>query len=202
MAGIELSFFGINYLRNVKTTIRNTVLILCSIAFFACGNDPKKIKEITETQKVPAEITYDTEIYYSDSAVIRVNIKTKEIIRRDVGEQPELEFPQGLFLTFYDSTGAVESTLKSDYAIHYPAEKRVVVKNNVEIVNNRKEKLNTEYLVWMREEKKIFTDEFVKIATADEIIYGDGLESNEQFTKYRIKNIKGTIAVKEEEENQ
>jgi LPS export ABC transporter protein LptC len=186
----------------VKAPVINAVLLLSSIAFFSCGNDPQKIKEITEQAEIPTEITYDAEIFYSDSAIIRVRIKTKEIIRRDVGEQPELEFPQGLHLTFYDSTGAVESTLLSDYAIHYPEKKKVIVKNNVEIVNNRGEKLNTEYLEWLRDEKKIYTEEFVKISTPDEIIFGDGLESNEQFTRYRIKNIKGTIAVRDEEEKE
>jgi len=39
----------------------------------------------------------------------------------------------------------------------------------------------------------------VKITTADEVIYGDGLESNQDFTKYKIKNIKGTIHLKEED---
>ena len=39
----------------------------------------------------------------------------------------------------------------------------------------------------MREEGRIFTEEYVKITTPDEIIYGDGLESNETFSKYQIK---------------
>ena len=62
----------------------------------------------------------------------------------------------------------------------------------------KEEILNTEHLIWLQKEEKIYTEEFVKITTPDEIIYGDGLEANQQFTKYRIKNIKGTIAVDED----
>jgi hypothetical protein len=40
----------------------------------------------------------------------------------------------------------------------------------------------------------------VRIIRPDEIIYGDGMESNQNFTKYKILNIRGTIALNEEVE--
>ena len=40
------------------------------------------------------------------------------------------------------------------------------------------------------------TARFVKITTADEIIFGDGFESNQDFTKYKIFKIRGTISLK------
>ena len=40
----------------------------------------------------------------------------------------------------------------------------------------------------------------MKITTPDEIIYGDGLESNETFSKYQIKNIRGSISVNSDDE--
>ena len=39
----------------------------------------------------------------------------------------------------------------------------------------------------------VFTEDFVKITTKDEVIYGEVLESNQDFTKYTIKKIRGTI---------
>ena len=62
--------------------------------------------------------------------------------------------------------------------------------------------MNTEQLIWDIGQKRIISDAFVKITTADEIIYGDGLESNQEFTKYIIKNIKGIISVDEEPANE
>jgi hypothetical protein len=40
------------------------------------------------------------------------------------------------------------------------------------------------------------SDRFVKITTAEEIIFGDGFEANQDFTRYRIFNVKGRITVK------
>ena len=74
-------------------------------------------------------------------------------------------------------------------------------KGNVVVINVNGDKLNTEHLIWLESEKRIKSDEFVKIQTKEEIIYGDGLDANEDFTQYRIKNIKGVITIKEEKED-
>ena len=122
------------------------------------------------------------------------------MLRFNDKENPYVEFPEGLVLTLYDSQGVQESILKANYGINYPNEKRIIVKNDVEVTNSKNETLNTEQLTWMREEGRIFTEEYVKITTPDEIIYGDGLESNETFSKYQIKNIRGSISVNSDDE--
>ena len=61
------------------------------------------------------------------------------------------------------------------------------------------EKLETEKLVWDEANKTIYTDAFVKITTADQVIMGKGLKSNQDFTKYQINEITGTINLKNNE---
>ncbi len=73
------------------------------------------------------------------------------------------------------------------------------MKQNVKLINVKGDTLSTEYLVWDEVKEKIYTDKFVKITTADQLIYGDGLVSNQNFTEYRITNVKGNIKIKKEE---
>ena len=49
--------------------------------------------------------------------------------------------------------------------------------------------------MWKRKDKKIYSTKFVKITTAEEIIMGEGLEANEDFSDYVIKKVKGIIKV-------
>jgi LPS export ABC transporter protein LptC len=72
-------------------------------------------------------------------------------------------------------------------------------KRNVVVVNEKGDKLNTEHLIWDKNTRMIRTEEFVKITTEDEIIMGNGMEADEHFTKYKIKQIKGIISIKENE---
>ena len=174
--------------------------LLVPALLFSCSNDPEALQEMEEKKDLPTEVSINTEIIYSDSAVIRVKLNTPELVRYSDEDNPYVEFPQGLNLLLFDSLGNQESSLKANYGVNYPDEQRIEVKNDVEVINVDGEKLNTEHLIWSRKDGKIYTEEFVKITTEDEIIYGDGLESNENFTNYRIKNIKGSISVQDEEE--
>ena len=91
--------------------------------------------------------------------------------------------------------GKESTTLKGDYGIRYEQSKRMEVKYGVEVVNVNGEKLNTEHLIWDEQKKKITSDAFVKITTAKEIIMGKGIESNQDFTQYEIKEITGSIKI-------
>ncbi|PSR05344.1 MAG: LPS export ABC transporter periplasmic protein LptC, partial [Bacteroidetes bacterium SW_11_45_7] len=86
-----------------------------------------------------------------------------------------------------------------DYGIAYEDRDEMTVRDNVVVINTKGEKLNTEELIWEREKEKIYSDKFVKVKREDEIIMGKGLVSNQKFTEYTIKDIRGTINVESEE---
>jgi len=167
--------------------------------FYACENDLNKIEKVTSKNVLPIETSENIEIIYTDYGKIKTSLRAP-LLERFAGENPKLEFPKGLNLVFYDSLQNPESSLKADYAIHDEKENKIIAKSNVEVINEKGEKLNTEKLIWERVSKQIYTDEFVTITTEDELIMGEGLISNESFTKYSIKKIKGTINLKEEQE--
>ena len=87
----------------------------------------------------------------------------------------------------------IQSRLTADYAIRFEKQGKMEAKGNVVLVNELGETLNTEHLFWNENTGKIYSYEFVKITTADEIIMGDGFESNQNFTQFKIHKIKGTI---------
>ena len=153
---------------------------------------------ITATSKIPNETGKDVEIIYSDSAKLKIKIMGP-VLEHYSKDTAYIVFPKGVHVLFYDDSAKVKTELTSKYAIRYEGLGRMEAKNDVILVNEKREKLNTEHLTWDETKQLIFTDDFVRITTADEIIYGDGLESNQDFTRYKIKNIKGTLALDEEE---
>jgi len=90
----------------------------------------------------------------------------------------------------------VNTSLTAKYAIRYEREQKMEARNDVVVVNIKGEKLNTEKLIWDGIRRKIYTDAFVKITTDDQILMGNGLESDETFSEYEIKNLTGTILLK------
>jgi len=176
-----------------------TSLSFLAIVFFsACENDIATINLITSKSQLPAKSGKDVEIIYSDSARIKMKLISPQVDHY-TGKKPYIEFPLGVTVEFYDKDMNVTSKLQSKYAIRRENEKVMEAKQNVVVTNEKGETLNTEHLIWDEQKDRIYTEEFVKITTKDEILFGDGLESNQEFTKYRIKNIKGTISLHDDE---
>ena len=167
------------------------------IVLSACENDIEKIKVLTDKKLLPTEKGIEVEMLYSDSAQIKARIVTPELNRYTV-EQPYIEMPKGIRMYFYDDKGKINTSLSSQYAkmLQYPDNNIMEAKRKVVVVNEKGETLKTEHLVWNQKEERIFSEAFVTTSTKDEIIMGDGLESNQDFTKYKIKKMKGTINLK------
>lgn len=170
---------------------------LClSMFLFSCSNDLETIKEISiQNQSVfPVETIKDCEIIYSDSSKVRV-LLSAAIMNRFNHEKKYVEIEDGLKVQFFDESGKKESELLSDYAIIDEENDVMQAQKNVVVRNVNGDVLESETLNWSQEKQEIFTDDFIKITTANEVIFGQGLVSNQNFTKYTIKKIKGTISI-------
>ena len=73
----------------------------------------------------------------------------------------------------------------------------MIAQANVVLINQKQEKLNTEQLIWDEKSNLIFTKKAVRISTEDEVIFGDGFESNPDFSSYKITNVRGSINIKQ-----
>jgi LPS export ABC transporter protein LptC len=173
------------------------IFCTCVFIFSSCENDIEKVKLVTGKKAMPIEKGKDVEILYSDSAKIKARLLAKEL-NRFAEKQPYIEMPKGIKMYFYDGNQKVNSTLTAQYAkvLQFPDNNIMEAKRKVVVVNEKNETLNTEHLVWNQKEETIVSDAYVTITTKDEIIMGDGLESNQSFTKYKIKKMKGTINLK------
>lgn len=172
-----------------------TPLLLGVLAFFAsCENDIKQVQELTAKQDSAIVSATNIEIRYTTNGINHMVMKAPVLNRYLAGEKKSyLDFPEGMHLKFFNDSGQVISTLKSDYAIYYEDEGRWIARYNVEAVNEKGETLNTEYLVWLQKEEKIMSDQFVKITTADDVLYGDGFESDQTFSSWEVVNGRGVI---------
>ncbi len=149
----------------------------------------------SQDSMVTREFAEKVTIEYTDSGRLRARIFSPILVAVKQKRSPYLEMKRGLKVDFYEKDGEIASYLTAEYAISYPDDNRVIVRNNVEILNVKGEMLNTEELKWDQKRGKIYTDRFVKITTRDQIITGQGLESDQSFSDWEILNVSGTINV-------
>lgn len=187
--------FGLR-LRKVTMTILNVLLVLF---FVSCSKDAPKIKINSVTEELPSLVAEGFEMLASDSSVIRFKMQTPEFIRHKNEKEPYTEFPKGVKIEKYDANMNIVSSITCLYAKNFDSDDRWEAKNNVVAVNFKGDTLKTEYLVWDTTKGKIYSDRFVKIIQKDQVYTGIGFESNQDFSEYHIKNLKGNMYVNVDE---
>ncbi len=164
----------------------------------ACQNNMSEVEALTAKKtEVQVETSRTVEITFSDSAIVKAKLYTPVMLHY-LSADPYVEMKEGVKVNFYTPEIVIESRLSANYAIRYESRRMVELRNNVVVTNSKGERLDTEQLNWDENKKLLYSDKFVKITTPDKVIYGEGFESNQNFTKYKIFKIKGMVAVKDE----
>lgn len=165
----------------------------------ACKNDPKEINALIGKNQMREDRATDVTFIYSEKGKIKARIFAHDFIHNEFATPPYADFKNGMKAEFYNDSGTVASTLTAGYARYYEKEGNVLIRDSVVIVSKKGEQLNTEELIWNQKIAKFFTEKFVKITTPTQVTYGDGLEANQDFSQYQIKNLKGTVQVSKSE---
>jgi LPS export ABC transporter protein LptC len=169
-----------------------TLFLVGVLMLSACGPSETTVPVEYEGPLSEAE---NVKMQYAEKDRVKVILTAAKILEFANGDE---EFPEGIFIEFYDELGNKTSTLRANDAYFFKQENKWRGRGNVEVMNTQKqEQLNTEELFWTPNDKKIFTDKFVTIKLQSEVLYGTGLEAKEDLSDYRIKDPSGDFNVDE-----
>lgn len=177
-----------------KLYAKSIAMLLLMAMLFACKTDLETITLITSEDQTPVESGFDVNIVYSEHARVKMILEAPRM-DKFIGENEYLEMPEGIYVLFFDSIGQQTSSLRAKYAISYEEENIIEAHNDVVVINEKNEMLNTEHLIWDREQAIIYTEKFVKITTDEEVMFGDGMESDEMFDQWVIKRPRGVFSI-------
>ena len=164
------------------------------LLFSSCSNDPKEVETYVSIEDMPIEVMKEAELIYTEQGKIKVKIMAEKI-ERFLNQNPSVYFSNGVLVHFYNDSANITSTLTAEQASIDDKNQQMMAKTNVELINQKEEKLNTEQLIWDEKSNLIFTKKSVSVSTKDEVIFGDGFESNTDFSSYKITNVRGSINI-------
>jgi LPS export ABC transporter protein LptC len=174
--------------------LQRFIIVFLFVLFIACDRPPVHNQQYTDEDTL-VERGEMVEILYSDSAVVRVRITAPVLLNFSDRNNPRQEFPNGIKVEFLTPSRAVESTLTAKTAFRDVEKGVVIARDSVMMVTNEQETLETEEIAWDEKTAKIHTDKFVKITQPGEIIYGFGLDAEQDFSYWKILVPKGRIKV-------
>lgn len=176
------------------------IIPVCIGIFSSCSNDLKDVMALPRNELSPSTVGDSVTMLYSDTAQLKIMLTANRMLFFDKNvSEPFKVMPKGFFVTFFDKDEKVSATLRGNYGVSYDVSNKMEAKYAVEVVNKDGVKLNTEKLIWNANTQKIYTDAFVVITTATEKITGYGLESNQDFSKYKLKKVTAILQLKDDE---
>ena len=169
---------------------------VCVFFLFILGSCQTRENAQPQEYTGPIREADNIEMFYTEKDHIKIKLTAKKILEFRNGDR---DFPEGIYIEFFDETGKMTSTLKANTAYYFKGENQWRGRGKVEVKNiEQQDQLATEELFWEPDTKKIFTDKFVTVRSATEVIYGTGLQAAQDMSSYTITKLEGVFDVEEE----
>lgn len=172
--------------------------VLLAGMLFSCKNDLEQVKAFAHEDEFPFQTTFDVTYTFTEEGK-KVNELSAGEVNRYGADTGRTELSSGFKLVFFDSIGQIESQLTALNGIQYHQRNMLIARDSVKFTNELGETLETSELIMDRDSAIIYTDKPIKIVRDETIIYGDGLRADESFSKYRIRNPRGSFYIEDEE---
>lgn len=177
-----------------KMSIIFAVMLTC---LYSCHNKTKveKVDAVVDRASIPA-LSADTVVtLISDSGVVRYRIKTPKWEIYDKANPAYWEFVDGVYLDKFNLDLKVQASLEADYAKYNEPEQIWYLRGNVKALNLEGEYFESPELYWNQKTERVYSDSAIKITRETSIITGIGFESNQEMTKYTIRQPQGVFPI-------
>lgn len=178
--------------------MKNSLLIILisffTLGIFSCSREGENLE--IEEYTGPMFESENVRIMITDSTVVKVIMSGAKQLQQQNGD---VEFPEGIKVTFYDKSGEKISELTAQEGFKAAEENFYRARGDVYVRNlQKKETLSTEELYWDPELHEIYTDKFLTIQTEDELIMAEGMRAPEDFSTYELVKIRDSEIILEE----
>lgn len=183
-----------NYLPHYSIIVVTLFMLISGMSITSCDIFDSKISKPLDSTYVfrePDQSGTDIQVLFNDSGYTKALLKAKKA--RVYQDNQETFLDDDLNVDFYSKeTGARVSNLTADSARIDDVTKNMLARGGVVVISDSTgNKLETEVLEWNNSTQKIYSNEFVKITTKNEIITGYGFESDQNLDNYKINRVSG-----------
>ena len=128
------------------------------------------------------------------AARVKGKLTAPYMLRFDRPDSPYAEFPRSLHVDFYNDSMQIESKLDAKYGKYLQNQDKVFLRDSVVVKNILKgDTLHCKTLWWDQHTERFTTDDSVRIYTPDKILYGTGMEADQNFRWYTILHMTGIV---------
>lgn len=174
----------------------NIVTVITVTLFFSCDNNFKAVQNIGILDSGPLTIAENINSKYTDSGRLKSILESPKMLNYSNRDYAFYEFPEGVNLTLFDDENN-KSNVIADYAIMYDQTDLIDLRGNVVLSTHNKDTLFAEQLYYDQIKEWIFTNKPVVFKMQDQVINGNGFDSNRNFTNAHVLEMTGHVYLNE-----
>ena len=181
---------------HIMTVYCALCIVHCAL-FFSCQTKHEMTESVTDIKSTPQVYADSITTIVSDSGIIRYRIIAPDWYVYEKADTSYWDFPNGLRFERFDEKSKIDAEIECDRAIYYSKLELWRLNDNVEATNLNHEEFYTNELYWDQKEERVYSDSAITIIQKERKILGVGFESNQTFSRYSIRQPKGTIPIEE-----
>jgi len=183
-------------------TIRKYYLLILALSITILNSScEKKADKIANSDilNLPSLTVKDFRTVFADSGKIQMIMSAPLMESYENKEEPYSEFRMGMDIIYYEGKKDSVGRVTSKYARYTNKKKLWELRDSVVVTNfDSRYKIETEELFWDQQKDIFFNDRFLKFTSDDQIVYGNGFESDSRLNKRKIRNVSGPIYLRDE----
>jgi len=168
-----------------------------------CGDKGKDVAAAGPRKLMPEE-GWKIESFLSEGGKVKGKLTSPYMLRYQRADTPYAEFPRSLHVDFYKDSMpgnspqhdsiVVESQMDARYGKYFQSLNKVFLRDSVVVKNILKgDTVYCKELWWDQQTQKFYTDKPVQIYTKDKILFGNGMDADQNFRWYTIHELKGSV---------
>ncbi|MEP1490060.1 MAG: LPS export ABC transporter periplasmic protein LptC [Algibacter sp.] len=179
-----------------KHNIFYIVTAIVVTMFFSCNNNLKQVNKIGISENEPIGEAEDINFKKTDSGRVKAILISPKMLDYSNRSYPYKEFPKGIDLELFDENNK-RSNILADYAITYDQTDLIDLRGHVKLITADKDTLFAEQLYYDNSKGWIFTNRPVTFRTGQDLIHGNGFDSNSKFSNAEVLEVTGIVTLDE-----
>lgn len=172
------------------------VTVITVTMFFSCKDNFKDVQKIGMSENEPIGVAENINLKYTDSGRVKAVLVSPKMLDYSNRDFPYNQFDEGVTLDLFDDDNK-RTVVVADYAIIYNRTNLIDLQGNVKITTNTRDTLFAEQLYYDQKTEWLFTNQPVSFRKGQDLIHGNGFDSNIKFTNAEVLEVNGIITLDE-----
>lgn len=170
------------------------IMLFAAIAMISCKQEHEHTAPaVRDRDSVPVMVTNGVNTLISDSGVIKYRIVAERWEVNEAKKPSRWVFDKGVLMTQFDEKMHIRGYIQCDSAVYYDKLRRWELHGRVRILTTQNAEFQSDQLYWDEQNHKMWSYSYSHMKMPDKEIDGNWFESNEDMTKYDIKQTHGKL---------